>query len=61
MELADVLADLKEFFREPMAATYEVVVTSDTWSENSYRFGAKVVSATEVDHEARRVVIYYAD
>jgi len=61
MELADVLAELKEMFKEPMAATYQVVVTSDTWSENSYRFGAKVVSAVDVDHEARRIVIYYED
>jgi len=61
MELADVLADLKEFFREPMAATYEVVVTSDKWDNDSDRNEVKVVVAVDVDHEARRIVIYYED
>ena len=61
MDLADVLAELKEMFKEPYAATYQVVVTSDTWSENPDRLVDKAVVAIDVDHEAGRICIYYAE
>jgi len=61
MDLADVLAELKEMFKEPMAATYEVVVTSDKWPENPNRLVDKAVVAVDVDHEAGRICIYFED